>query len=87
MGWVFNYSSTICQIGYLIHQIAFEPCEKSVCHWFNGHEFEQTPGYSKGGKPGVLQSMGSQRVGHDWATEQTQALHRCHAAFIIVSIQ
>ena len=22
------------------------------------------------GKPGVLQSMGSQRVGHDWATEQ-----------------
>ena len=25
------------------------------------------------GKPGRLQSMGSQRVGHDWATEQ-QAL-------------
>ena len=24
----------------------------------------------KTGKPGVLQSMGSQRVGHDWATEQ-----------------
>ena len=24
------------------------------------------------GKPGVLQSMGSQRVGHDWATEQQQ---------------
>ena len=23
------------------------------------------------GKPGVLQSMGSQRVGHDWATELT----------------
>ena len=23
-------------------------------------------------KPGVLQSMGSQRVGHDWATEQQQ---------------
>ena len=22
------------------------------------------------GKPGVLQSMGSQRIGHDWATEQ-----------------
>ena len=22
-------------------------------------------------KPGVLQSMGSQRVGHDWATELT----------------
>ena len=24
------------------------------------------------GRPGVLQSMGSQRVGHDWATEPTQ---------------
>ena len=24
------------------------------------------------GKPGVLQSMGSQRVGHNWATEQQQ---------------
>ena len=24
------------------------------------------------GKPGMLQSMGSQRVGHDWATEQWQ---------------
>ena len=23
-------------------------------------------------EPGVLQSMGSQRVGHDWATEQQQ---------------
>ena len=27
------------------------------------------------GKPGVLQSMGSQRVGHDWATEQEQQQH------------
>ena len=26
------------------------------------------------GKPGVLQSMGSQRVGHDWAAEQQQFL-------------
>ena len=26
-------------------------------------------------KPGLLQSMGSQRVGHDWATEQQQ--HSC----------
>ena len=26
------------------------------------------------GKPGVLQSMGSQRVRHDWATEQQQQL-------------
>ena len=26
------------------------------------------------GKPGVLQSMGSQRVGHDWATELTDTI-------------
>ena len=39
-------------------------------HWLNGHEFEQAPGVGNGtGKPGVLQSMGSQRVGHNWVTE------------------
>jgi len=32
-------------------------------HRLNGHEFEQTLG--KTGKPGMLQSMESQRVGHD----------------------
>ena len=35
-------------------------------HRLNGHEFEQTLGDSEGqGKPGVLESMGSQGVGHD----------------------
>ena len=29
-------------------------------------------------KPGVLQSMGSQRVGHDWATEQWQ--HKAYSS-------
>ena len=28
----------------------------------------------KDGKPGVLQSLGSQRVGHGWATEQQQQI-------------
>ena len=37
-------------------------------HLLDGPEFEQAPGDSKG--PGVLQSMGSQRVRHDLATEQ-----------------
>ena len=36
----------------------------------SGQEFEQTLGDSEGGKPGVLQSKGSQRVGHDLATDQ-----------------
>ena len=31
----------------------------------NGHEFEQTLGDSKGWNPGILQSMGSKRDGHD----------------------
>ena len=45
---------------------------------FNGHEFEQTPGDSEGqGKPGLLQPMGSQRVGHDLATEE-QKLKRIY---------
>ena len=30
------------------------------------------------GKPGVLQSMGSQRVGHDWATEQQRPHPKKH---------
>ena len=34
----------------------------------NRHEFEQTLGDSKG-KPGMLQSMESERVGHNLATE------------------
>ena len=40
-------------------------------HWLNGHESEWTPGVGdgQGGLPGVLQFMGLQRVGHDWATE------------------
>ena len=35
-------------------------------HRLSGPKFEQTPGVGDGtGKPEVLQSMGSQRVGHD----------------------
>ena len=39
-------------------------------HRLNGHEFEQTLGQGRTGKPGMLQSMGSKRVRHDWATKQ-----------------
>ena len=35
-------------------------------HRLNGHEFEQASGVGGGqGRPGVLQSMGLQRVGHN----------------------
>ena len=40
-------------------------------HRFNGHEFEQTLGAGEGqGKPDLLPSMASHRVGHDLVTEQ-----------------
>ena len=41
-------------------------------HRLNRHELEQTPEDWRTGKPGVLQSTWSQRVRHDWATEQKQ---------------
>ena len=46
-------------------------------HWLNGLVSEQTPEIVKDredcpGKTGVLQAMGSQRVGHDLATEQEE---------------
>ena len=41
-------------------------------HWLNGRKFEQTPGDGEGHRTGVLQSMGSQGVSCDFATEQQQ---------------
>ena len=44
-------------------------------------EFEKTLGDSEGqgGRPGVLRSMGSQRVGHNLATEQVKkSLEKVH---------
>ena len=39
-------------------------------HRLNGREWANSRRWWRTGKPGVLQSMGSQRVGHDWVTEQ-----------------
>ena len=39
-------------------------------HLLNGHELEQTWKQWRMGKPGKLQTVGSQRVGNDLATEQ-----------------
>ena len=38
-------------------------------HQLNGHGFGWTPGVGDGQRPGVLQFMGLQRVGHDRVTE------------------
>ena len=41
-------------------------------HRCNGHELGQTSGDGEGQRGlGMLQSMGMQRVGHDWATENS----------------
>ena len=41
-------------------------------HRLDGHEFEQAPGVGDGqGSLACVQSIGSQRVGHDWMTELT----------------
>ena len=46
-------------------------------HQLNRHEFEQEFGKRvKDAKPGMLQSMGSQRVRHDQAAEQKLLLPR-----------
>jgi len=54
-------------------------------HWFKGHEFKQTPGDSEG-KPGILQSMGSQKVRHNWASEQQQHMKRDEIYKILIQI-
>ena len=47
--------------------------------WMDGQEFEQAPrSWWWTGKPGVLQSMGSQRVGHNWATKVNWAEKGAH---------
>ena len=41
-------------------------------HGFNDMNLGQLQEMPRTGKPGVMQSKGSQRVGHDLATEQQQ---------------
>ena len=38
-------------------------------HQLNGHEWVNSGSWWWTGKPGMLQSLGSQRVGHNWVTE------------------
>ena len=47
-------------------------------HRLNGHGFGWTPGVRDG--QGVLQFTGSQRVGHDWATELNWTELKCVSA-------
>ena len=47
-------------------------------HQLDGHEFEQALGVGDGQGSLVLQSMSSQRVGHDWVTELNWTDWRLH---------
>ena len=47
--------------------------------------FEQAPGVGEGQESDVLWPMGSQRVGHDWATEPTDTLKL--SIYILFNIQ
>ena len=47
-------------------------------HQLNGYEFEQALGVGDNRKPGVLQSMGLQRVGHDWVSERNWSYYYFH---------
>ena len=38
-------------------------------HWLNGHEFELTPGLVMDREAWCTAVHGSERIGHDWATE------------------
>ena len=56
-------------------------------HWLNGHEFEQ--GLGDGDlldKPGMLQSTGSQRVKHNWATKLNWSTDKMHWSYLFGSI-
>ena len=54
-------------------------------HRLDWHEFEQGLGVGAGwtGKPGMLPSMGSQRVRHDWATELNWTFYLYPCLFIV----
>ena len=44
-------------------------------HRLNGHEMSKLGSWWWTGKPSMLQSIGLQRVGHDWATELNWTQH------------
>ena len=53
-------------------------------HQLKGHKFEQTPGDSEGQESQALQSMGSQRVRRDVATEQQQKQQQEYKIYIFL---
>ena len=50
--------------------------------WLNSWVWESSESWWWTGRPGMLQSMGSQRVGHNWATELNW-WRFCHSFFFL----
>ena len=48
-------------------------------HWLDGHEWANSVTWWWTGRPGVLQSVGSQRVRHDWVTELSWAQDKTYS--------
>ena len=49
-------------------------------HWLNGRVWINSRSWWWTGRPGMLQAMGSQRVGHDWVTElNLQSIYKMHS--------
>ena len=52
-------------------------------YWLDGREFEWTPGVGVGQRGlAFCDSWGSQRVGHDWATDLIWSVYSCHLFLI-----
>ena len=76
MVWLMSSSSCLSSSSSLIpwwtEEVEGRGTEDKMVGWhhrLNGHEFEQTPGDGEGQGSLVLQSMGLERVRHDWVTE------------------
>ena len=74
--------------GHLMQRADLEKTEDEMVGWhhqLNWHEFVQTPADSDGQGSVLLQSLGSQRVAHDWATEQQSELRHLHTDMGVLS--
>ena len=72
--WFFNHLDTCSHIFATWYTIAFSlpGCKTGdLSLIFYRREWQPTPVFLPGEDPGRLQSMGSQRIGHNWVTNST----------------
>ena len=59
-------------------------CVKDSCNWRRAFLQASSGRWGRSGKPGVPQSTGSQRVGHDWVNEHSFLLFASSSSFCCV---